>query len=208
MLESPPTGTPLPPVGKQDADGYMRMARNLVEHAPAQWQAGDWLQAAEKISGAVAAALKSIGAERDWQHNSHALRRDITSQLAAELEAQQGGRHTPDSKRLRNIGLSFYDPSEVGNSRSIADRHHENFYENYLDEEAIADGIEEAQWFVAAIARIRAAGPLPFAVKTPSQAYRLTRLTGYPVAVGQEHQAGFANYAGGEAGSQEEEASK
>ena len=196
MLEPPPPGTPLPPVGKQDADGYMRMARNLVEHAPAQWQAGDWLQASEKISGAVAAALKSIGAERDWQHNSHSLRRDITSQLAAELEAQQGGRHTPTSKRLRNIGLSFYDPGEVGNARSIADRHHENFYENYLDEEAIADGIEEAQWFVAAIARLRAAGPRPFAVKTPSQGYRLTRLTGYPVTVGQEHPAGFANYTG------------
>lgn len=196
MQEHPAPVTPLPPVGKQDADGYMRMARNLVEHAPAQWQAGDWLQASEKISGAVAAALKSIGEERGWQHNSHSLRRDITSQLASELEAQVGGRHTPTSKRLRNIGLAFYDPSEVGNSRSIADRHHENFYENYLDEEAIADGIEEAQWFVAAIAQIRAAGPQPFTVKTPSQEYRLTRLTGYAVTIGQQHPAGFAHYTG------------
>ena len=169
---------PLPEPGEQTPESFLQMSRWAVQQARVHLAAGDRVQASEKVSGAVASALKSIAQLRGWRHDSHALRDSIVTQLGAEL-----GRATP-------IAQSLF----LG--RKTASEHHRNFFENTLYEVDIWDDIPVAESFVDTIERLMRESPKPFKVARPQDAHRVNQLTGYAPEVGATDALGFANFDG------------
>lgn len=93
--------------------------------------AGDLLQASEKLWGAAAQALKSVAERRGWKYDSHAQFYNIMAAL--ELET--------DSDRLRQ---------DIG----IAAELHTNFYENWLNEGQIRRRAEDVRHFIRQLERL------------------------------------------------------
>ena len=139
---------------------------------------GDRLQASEKVSGAVASATKAIGQHRNWQHDSHALRTTIVSQLGAEL-----GQPTPGAQTLYR-------------GRAAANEQHQNYYDNVLFEEDILQDIGFAEAFVQVIEQVIAQLPRPFTISRSSEAHRISQLTGHRPDIGDTDALGFANFEG------------
>ena len=169
--------TPLPP-GDQSPEGYLQMSQRFIEQSRLHLEEGDRVQASEKVSSAVAAALKSVAQQRGWRHRSHALRDAIVTQLGAEL-----GRSTPVAQSLF-LG------------RKAAADHHRNHYDNTLDEVDIWDDIPIAESVVDAVKLIMTEPPKPFTVVRPLDAHRISQLTGHEPAVGATDARGFANFTG------------
>lgn len=115
---------------------------------------GDRLQASDKASGAVAQAVKAIGYDRQWRHNSHSLRREIIDLLAAEYVR-------PEFRALQNT----------------ADRLHSNYYEGTLhDWQVAADLVDISAWLPSLLA-VREQGPDLAFVPTPAQQRTIERLS-------------------------------
>ena len=169
---------PLPGPGEQSPEDFMQISRRALQQATIHLADGDRLQASEKISGAVASALKAIGAYRGWRHDSHGLRDAIVTQLGAEL-----GRPTPLAQTLF-LG------------RKTAADHHRNYFDNTLDEVDIADDIPIAESFVQAIDRLVREPPKPFTAERLPDARRIAQLTGHEPAAGATDALGFANFTG------------
>ena len=93
----------------------------LLGHASAMLDAGDRLQASEKIWGAVSHALRAVASKRGWPISVNADARDV-----ARYIAQQTG----DGELV-----------ELGGVRS----YHYNFYEDTMDIEDIRDGLATAE---------------------------------------------------------------
>ena len=169
---------PLPPPGEQTPDDYMQMSRRFIEQSRLHLEEGDRLQASEKVSSAVAAALKAIAHQRGWRHRSHALRDAIVTQLGAEL-----GRSSPAAQSLF-LG------------RRIAAVHHQNHYDNTLDEVDIEDDIPIAESVAVAIEQMMNEPPKPYMVSRPLDAHRIAQLTGHEPDLGATDALGFANFTG------------
>jgi len=169
---------PLPDPGEQSPDDFLQMSRRALQQSRLHLAEGDRLQASEKVSGAVATALKAIGAYRGWRHDSHGLRDAIVTQLAAEL-----GLPTPPAQTLF-LG------------RKTAADHHRNYFDNTLDEADIADDIPIAASFVQTIETLVSDPPKPCRVGRLSDARRIAQLTGHEPPVGATDAQGFANFTG------------
>ena len=169
---------PLPEPGEQSPEDYLQISHRALQQARLHLEESDRLQASEKVSGAVAEALKAIGKQRNWRHDSHAIRASIASQLGAEL-----GRST-------SAAQSIY----LG--RALADEQHRNHYENFLYEDDIQRAIEASEALVDIIERMMNESPLPFAVATRSEAHRISQLTGHRPDIGDTDALGFANFEG------------
>ena len=168
----------LPEPGEQTPEGYLQMSHRALQQSRFHLDEGDRLQASEKVSGSVAIALKAIGSQRAWRHDSHALRDSIVAQLGAEL-----GRSTPLAQTLYNGGTH-------------ARTHHDNYYENSLSEDQISYAIDLAEAFVQVIEQVMNEPPGPFTVERGSDAHRIYQLTGYRPGMGATDALGFANFAG------------
>ncbi len=115
------------------------------------------MQASEKIWGAVAHAAKAIAEQRGWNHSHHAQLWDISGQIADEL-----GR--PDLRvRFRS-----------------ATAMHNNFYENWMGESEVRDGLADAKGYLGDLEAVLTGPPSRFTPETPEQTARLRRLTGKP----------------------------
>ena len=156
----------------------MQISQRACQLARAHLAEGDRIQASEKISGAMASAIKAIGARRSWRHDSHGLRDSIVTQLGAEL-----GRSTPAAQALF-LG------------RKTAADHHRNYFENTLAEADIADDIPIAEAFVQIMEQLMDESPKPFTVDTDSDVHRIYQLTGHRPAIGATDALGFANFTG------------
>ena len=86
---------------------------------------GDLLQASEKGWGAAARMVKAVAEERGWRHTSHGDLHRAVDRLAGELADEE-------LKRL------FHSAGAL----------HRNFYEGWMSEEAVADGISDVVDFV------------------------------------------------------------
>ena len=170
----------IPPTapGGQTPEGHLQTSRRFLAHAGTEMDAGNRLQASEKISGAVAEAVKAIGEQRNWRHNTHGLRDAVVSQLGAEL-----GRSTPEAQAL-------YRGSDT------AEKQHQSFFENTLYEDRIGDAIPVAEAFVDTVEQLMNQPPRPFTVARPLDAHRIAQLTGYAPALGVTDEQGFAKYTG------------
>ena len=124
-------------------------------------QADDYLrrrnniQASEKGWGAAAQALKAIAEERGWNHQGQGLLVDIAKQVADELSR-------PD------LFIAF------GAAQSL----HVNFYENWLETDAVEAYLDAVKSLLPELERVRAGPPPTFTSETRDQYNRWRRLTG------------------------------
>ncbi len=138
-----------------ESERYAELSRQYIERADGYLRAGDRVQASEKGWGAVAEAVKSIAAERGWNHQSHRLLGDIAFQLSVEWER-------PDL-------LDLFDAAE---------RLHINFYEDNMALDYIAVRVGSAKTLLAELETLRELPPRQVAVATREQRNRWRRLTG------------------------------
>ena len=148
--------TPLPEPGELGADGHAQMSRRFLEHARIQSEVGDRIQAAEKIWGAAAHALKAVGEQRGWIHDRHPNIFDI-------------GEH---------LGLEFGVFEQFSRYLAQAEYMHRNFYLNGWSENAVRAALNDVETFVDELEQIRLSEPRPFTVRDEGDRIRLGRLLG------------------------------
>ncbi len=148
--------TPLPEPGELDVEGHAQLSRRFLEHAGIQLSEGDRIQAAEKVWGAAAHALKAIGEQRGWVHDRHPNIFDI-------------GEH---------LGLEFGRFEQFSRCLAQAEYMHRNFYLNGWSEDAIQSALTDVEEFVGELDIIRVSPPRPYTVRNDSDRIRLGRLLG------------------------------
>ena len=97
-------------------------SRMMMGQAAPELAKGDRLQASEKGWGAASHAVKAIAEGRGWRHTSHADLFRVARRLAEETGQ-------PDLLYLFNTASAL----------------HTNFYEGWLDDEAIAQNLVGVQ---------------------------------------------------------------
>ena len=148
--------TSLPEPGDLDIEGHAQMSRRFLDHARNQLADGDRVQAAEKIWGAAAHALKAVGEQRGWRHDGHPNLFDI-------------GEH---------LGREFGKSEEFDRYLARADYMHRNFYDNKRSESAINFALGDVEKLVDELETIRNSPPRPFVVQDGDDRIRLGRLLG------------------------------
>ena len=148
--------TPLPEPGELGTEGHAQMSHRLLEHARIELAEGDRIQAAEKVWGAAAHALKAVGEQRGWIHDKHANLFDI-------------GEH---------IGLEFGLFEQFTRYLAQAEYMHKNFYQNDRSESAVEAAINDVETFTDELECIRNLPPQPYTVRSDSDRIRLGRLLG------------------------------
>ena len=63
---------------------HVRTAREFLTAADREFEAGDHLQASEKLWGAASHALTAVAQQRNWPHGSHRALKKATQLLADE----------------------------------------------------------------------------------------------------------------------------
>ena len=132
------------------------MSLRFLEHARIQLDQGDRVQAAEKIWGAAAHALKSIGEQRGWIHDRHPNIFDIGEHLGREF-----GRFDEFSRYLAQ-----------------AEYMHRNFYLNGWSSGAIRSALADVETLIEELEIIRSSPPRPYTVIDNDDRIRLGRLLG------------------------------
>ena len=107
-------------------DSHVVHSDRLLDHAVGMIEAGDRLQASEKIWGAVVHRLKGIATERGWPNESHADGFAIIHHI---------GKHVGD----RRISELF----------AVASDTHQNFYEDRYSLDVLTDRLASAQRLLA-----------------------------------------------------------
>ncbi len=148
--------TPLPEPGEFGAEAHAQISRRFLEHARIQLAQGDRLQAAEKVWGAAAHALKAVGEQRGWIHDKHPNLFDI-------------GEH---------LGREFGQEARFSGYLAQAEYMHKNFYQNDRSEIAVQSALADVESLVVELNEIRNSPPRPFTVKDEGDRIRLGRLLG------------------------------
>ena len=105
---------------------HLRISRQFMRQAEAEFARGDRLQASEKAWGAAAHAVKAVVQHRGWQRDGHRYLFDAIDGIYRE---------TGDPE-LRDL---------FGRANSL----HMNFYENWQSDEYVQDGIERVKVLLA-----------------------------------------------------------
>ena len=148
--------TALPNVGPLTSDGHAQISRRFLEQAKLHLDDHDRLQAAEKIWGAAAHAIKAIGEQRGWVHDSHYNVFWIAEHLGREL-----GREQEFSGYMAQAGYVRVD-----------------FYGNGWSEDTLELILSAATNFIAELEVVRNSPPRPYTVANDSDRLRLGRLLG------------------------------
>ena len=138
------------------ANRYLQMSRKYMRQAQEELDKGDLAQATEKAWGASAESLKSLAAQRGWNHKSHPLLRDIAIHTYMEF-----GR-----PRL----LELFDMLEWA---------HFNYYEHRLERDDVQLRLAQSRELLGLLEEIRDAPPRRFTPANREQERRLQRLTQY-----------------------------
>lgn len=133
---------------------YVELSRKYFRQAQEELDQGDWSQASEKAWGAAAEALKSVGAQRGWNHKSHGLLRDMAMQLHMEF-----GR-----PRIMEL-FEFLENT------------HNNFYEHRWDGDEVQLHVDRSRELLEALDLVRKSAPRRFTPANREQEHRLDRLT-------------------------------
>ena len=99
---------------------------HILEQAEREYRAGDVLQASEKGWGAAAHAVKAIAEERGWEHERHGHLFRAARRIANEL----------DQERIWDLF-------------QVASAQHKNFYEGWLDDEDVEQGLVRVRELLA-----------------------------------------------------------
>ena len=101
---------------------YQQASEHFLAQARQELAVGDLPQASEKGWGATAQILKAIAEQRGWEHDRHRHYLRIASRLRSETG-------DGDIRRLF----------------AVASVLHENFYENVLPTDEIAENLDDVQ---------------------------------------------------------------
>ena len=105
---------------------HIAASRSLLEQAEREYRAGDVLQASEKGWGAAAHAVKAIAERRGWEHGRHGLLVRAARRISNELEQPR-----------------------VWELFQVASAQHQNFYEGWLDDEDVEQGLVRVRELLA-----------------------------------------------------------
>lgn len=108
---------------------YHVHSKRFLAQARTELAMGDLQQASEKGWGAAAQMLKAVAEQRGWEHNRHRL----LSRIASRLRSEIGDRDI----------IRFF---------AAASLLHENFYENELSAQDIAEGLDDVESLVDKVA--------------------------------------------------------
>ena len=146
-----PNGKGGPPPG---VEHHLKTCRRLIRQADYELEKrGDRVQACDKAAGAVAHGVKAAAAARYWRSGSHNYRRRIVHLLSVE-----------------------YDRPDLRVMQDIADKMHDNFYEDLLYDEEVRDRLERVTGLLATFMELLAREPNPDFAPTPDQERMLSRL--------------------------------
>ena len=118
---------------------YANQSREFIALAHQELEQGDLLQASEKAWGAAAAAIKSVAEMRGWQHYAHTLIRAAAWRISREY------------RRPQIMGM-------IARANDL----HQNYYEYYLAEEEVAEGIEQVSELLKVLDQVKNETPTPF----------------------------------------------
>ena len=113
------------------AESYLGLNNKYLEEAEVLSRKGDWVQASEKFWGAAAEMVKAIAAKRGSELRSHGEIYRFVTMLSKENNA-------PELSRLFGLASAL----------------HQNFYENWLPPEMVADYGEAVKELIARLAKI------------------------------------------------------
>ena len=111
---------------------YEEISRRLLEQARQELDAGDILQASEKVWGATAHYIKAVAQEKGWNHHFHNHIRDAANYIGFAYNR-------------RDLLLVF---------RSL-EALHGNFYEHQTLESDVRDELDAATRFIAEMSELR-----------------------------------------------------
>ena len=118
---------------------YANQSREFIALAHQELEQGDLLQASEKAWGAAAAAIKAVAEMRGWQHYAHTLIRAAAWRISREY------------RRPQIMGM-------IARANDL----HQNYYEYYLAEEEVAEGIAQVAELLSIIDQVKTETPRPF----------------------------------------------
>ena len=138
-----------------DSHGCGELSQRHILQADTAMEKGDHFQAAEKAWVAVAHALKSIAAQRDWNHKTHFQLQEAAWQLFVE-----------------------FDRTDLYPLFAAADKLRRNFYEPCgMDRDQVEFRIGAVKKLLAELEAMRNSPPRPFVPQDHAQEQRLDRLT-------------------------------
>ena len=146
----------LPEPGDLSAEEHSQISRRFLEHARGQLATGDRLQAAEKVWGAAAHALKAVGEQRGWLHDRHPNLFDIGEHLGREFGKEQ----------------------DFSRYLAQAEYMHRNFYLNGWSAGAIRGAMTDVETLISELEEIRNSPPRAYVVQDNDDRIRLGRLLG------------------------------
>ena len=135
---------------------YLQMSQKYMRQAREELDKGDLSQASEKVWGATAESLKSLAAQRGWNHKSHPLLRDIATHTYMEFG------------RPRLIELF-----------RLLEGAHFNYYEHQFEYDDVRLFLEESRELIGLLDEIRNSPPRRFTPANREQERHLQRLTQY-----------------------------
>ena len=109
----------------EEEERYATAAGELLTKAQEALAQGDLREASEKGWGAAAQVVKAVATRRGWLHQNHATLFEVVRQVALETGA-------------RRLQENFHTANSL----------HSNFYENWMQSEAIEVGLEQVTEFI------------------------------------------------------------
>ena len=106
---------------------HLEISDLLTRWAEEELESGELFLASEMIWGAVAHYLKSVAKYRGWPNETHRDLSDIATDLAYET----------------------HDPQRICDLYELMNRLHVNFYEDWLLDKDVADGLNDAEELIA-----------------------------------------------------------
>ena len=117
------------------AEHHREISAQFLDHAEDELRKGDLLQSSEKAWGAVSHYVNSVARQRGWPLGSH-------------------------RRLLKNANkLISRDPAHASHRRRLlrsVEALHANFYQAFLDEDSVREGIEDAKELISTLEDLNA----------------------------------------------------
>ena len=118
------------------AEQHREISTQFLDHAEDEFRKGQLLQASEKAWGAVSHYVNYIARQRGWPLGSHRRLIDNANNLISRDPANAEHRR----RLLRSVEAL-----------------HANFYNAFLDEESVREGVQDARELIRALEDLNAA---------------------------------------------------
>ena len=117
------------------AEHHREISAQFLDHAEDEFRRGDLLQASEKAWGAVSHYVNSVARQRGWPLGSHRRLIENANELISRDPVHAGHRR----RLLRSVEAL-----------------HANFYQAFLDEDSVREGIEDAKELISTLEDLNA----------------------------------------------------